>query len=56
MKVKCIENKCGNANFTLGEIYEVNDNRITCNFIFLQLKDTVIKDEFEFGMCRFKLI
>lgn len=35
MKAKCIENKYGNANFTLGEICEVKDNRIICNFIFL---------------------
>lgn len=55
MKVKCIENPCYNINFTLGEIYEVKDNRITCNFVFLNLNEDVNdNDIFEFAMCTFK--
>lgn len=58
MRVKCIENRMHNGNFTLNKIYEVKKNIITCDFIHILLKEPLkIKDgEFEFAFCKFQIM
>ena len=61
MKVKCIENKHNNGNFTLGNTYEIRagGKLITCDFIQLPLPDTFrikVEETFEFAMCKFEII
>ncbi len=57
MYAKCIENKHGNANFVLGKTYKIiSKNRIECEFLYLNLKDIKIDKEFEFALCKFKIV
>ena len=57
MNVKCIENKSNNGNFTLGKIYKITSNRITCDFVKLELPNNFIfEDNFEFAFCKFEII
>lgn len=57
MKYRCIENKHNNSNFILGKDYAIKPhNRIECEMIHLDLEDTKLTDEFEFAMCKFKMV
>lgn len=59
MKVKCIENKYCNTNYTVGEVYEVFRNNIgdtiTSNFIRIEFEeDKDISKPFSFALCEFE--
>jgi hypothetical protein len=56
MKVICVENKHGNANFTVGEMYEVVGNSITCNFVKLNMPKNIYykNNSFKYAFCEFE--
>lgn len=64
MKVKCIENKFDNTNFTQGKEYEASPNGIRSDWggMWTGFKDWnkpksfKVGDIFEFAMCRFEII
>jgi len=60
-KVKCIENRRHNGNFTLNKEYEVVEKKnggfnITCDFIYLELDEEPTTDIFEFATCKFEFL
>lgn len=56
MFVKCIQNNCGNSNWSKGREYEVDNNRLKLdsNFGWSWLPSSVKLDKFEFGGCEFQ--
>ena len=55
MKVICVKNECGNANFTVGERYEITNNSLTCNFIKINMpKDFIVHSSFQYAFCEFE--
>jgi hypothetical protein len=60
MYAQCIENKFHNTNFTLNQYYEILESTnyfsITNDWIgVIDLKTKNIQNEFEVGLCKFKL-
>jgi hypothetical protein len=58
MIIRCIENESHNSNFNVGDFYELNNNLITTEWGGIRT-DCEINPrckEFEFAMCKFKVI
>ena len=57
MKVRCIENKYNNGNFTLNKVYDIKKDRITCDFIHILLDKPIETQEnqFIFAWCKFEI-
>ena len=56
MIIKCIENNCGNSNWTKGKEYEIDNSglRLCNNFGWSWLLSPVKSDRFEHGNCEFQ--